>query len=67
VKDVDGYKLREGKFTEIPNWKSRVPYGHKQKAVDLLTDVTFSESAPEFFDPEVEEVFVDAKWGADQG
>jgi hypothetical protein len=67
VKDVAGYKLREGKFTDIPNWKTRVPYGHKQKAVDLLTDVTFSDSAPEFFDPEVEEIFVDAKWGADQG
>jgi hypothetical protein len=67
VKDVDGYKLRAGKFTEIPNWKTRVPYGHKQKAIELLTDVTFSESAPEFFDPDVEEVFIDAKWGADQG
>jgi hypothetical protein len=64
VKSADGYKLRDGKFTDIPNWKTRVPFGHKQKAVELLTDVTFSESSPEFFDPDVEEIFIDAKWGA---
>ena len=55
--------MRSGSIMDIPNWKSRIPYGHKQVAVELLESVTFSDSAAEFFDPDVEEVFLDVARG----
>jgi hypothetical protein len=63
VTDVDGYKLKEGKFTDLPKWKERVRYGHKLAAVELLENVTASEQGEPFMDPDVESVFIDAAWG----
>jgi hypothetical protein len=64
---VEGYRMREGELMDLPNWKAKLPHGHREKAMDLLLDVTSSDTAPasEYFDPDCQEVRVDAFWGID--
>jgi hypothetical protein len=71
---VEGYKLRpvdgndgSGDLMQLADWKDKLPHGHRQKAMDILLDVTASEAVAgeEYFDPDCQEVRVDAFWGID--
>ena len=63
---VKGYRSRTGDFMAQANWRDAIPYGHKAMAVGLLTSVTSSTADVElFFEPDVQEVVLDAKWGSD--
>lgn len=67
---VEGYRMREGELTALPNWKEKLPYGHKDKVADMLLKVNASESDPTepyYFDPDCQEVRVDALWGSEAG
>jgi len=61
---VDGYRLRDGAgFMALANWKERLPLGHKQLALMLLQRVEVNRDDCELaFDPETEEVRLDAFW-----
>lgn len=65
---VEGYIMREGDLMQLPNWKQKLPHGHREKAMDLLLDVTPSAQAPasDYFDPDCTEVWLDAIWGLNQ-
>jgi len=66
---VEGYKLNDGRdLMELPNWKDRIPGGHRIRAADLLMKVTKSAGAgEEFIDPEFDVVFLDCVWTAKEG
>ncbi|ABF42419.1 hypothetical protein Acid345_3418 [Candidatus Koribacter versatilis Ellin345] len=61
-----GYKTRSGEdLTTVANWQRAIPYGHRAIAAEALIDVAPSQSAAEIaFDPEVQEVYLDARWGS---
>jgi hypothetical protein len=65
---VEGYRLEDGRpIMELPNWKERIPRSHAIRAVNLLTDISFSR--PEFgcvVPCEGDLVFIDARWTADE-
>lgn len=63
---VTGYKTRDGKnLCEVENWKKAIPYGHRSLAADLLQDAQPNHSDNfVYFDPEAQEVVIDAKWGS---
>lgn len=63
---ADGYKLREGQsFMALKNWKQRIPAGHKIAAAELLQKVGESTADRDgYFDPEADEVYLDAAWGS---
>jgi hypothetical protein len=65
---VEGYRLEDGRpIMELPNWKERIPRSHAIRAVNLLTDVSFSR--PEFgcvVACEGDLVVIDALWSADE-
>lgn len=65
VKDVEGYKLSSGEpFTSLPNWKDRLPIGHRSHVGALLQDVRFDDDAEFVFDPEYEVVRLRSVWGS---
>jgi hypothetical protein len=61
---VAGYGLSDGRdLMQLPNWKSRVPGGHRIRAVDFLIKVTISAgAATQLIDPEYDVVSLDAIW-----
>lgn len=62
---AEGYQVRGGaKVEELPNWRDRLPLGHRLQAVRLLTSTKPHQgAAPAIIEPEMEIVFIDAKWG----
>jgi hypothetical protein len=66
LRPVDGNDAG-GDLMQLANWKDKLPHGHRQKAMDLLLDVTASEAVAgdEYFDPDCQEVRLDAFWGID--
>jgi len=65
--DAVGYKLRDGAdLTALPSWQKRIPAGHKVAAAELLQKVSESQDDVErWFDPEAQEVYLDAAWGSE--
>jgi hypothetical protein len=61
---IEGYGLSDGRdLMQLPNWKSRVPGGHRIRAVDFLMKVTTSQgSGAQPIDPEYDVVSLDAIW-----
>jgi hypothetical protein len=50
---VEGYKLRpvdgndgSGDLMQLADWKDKLPHGHRQKAMDILLDVTAQKPSP---------------------
>jgi hypothetical protein len=65
---VEGYRLEDGRpVMDLPNWKERIPRAHAIRAVNLLTNISFSR--PEFGNQvccEGDLVLIDAVWSADE-
>jgi len=61
---VEGYFLSDRRnLMELPNWKTRVPGGHRISATDMLMKVTKSvESGDGLLDPDYDVVSLDACW-----
>lgn len=60
---VEGYRVIGARtLMDLPNWKDRIPFGHRVDAVDLLTSVTRSARELEEIEPECETVLLDALW-----
>lgn len=67
VKSVDGYKLTsDAPFTSMPNWRERLPLGHRAHVGSQLQDVRFDDGADFVFDPEYEVVKLRARWGSNE-
>ncbi len=66
---VSGYKLDDGRdLMELPNWKDRVPGGHRIRAADLLTKVTRSAGAgDQLLNAEFDVISLDACWTEKEG
>lgn len=66
LSSVEGYKTRgQGSLCDWPNWKDRLPYGHRIQAATLLQEVRVSEATREFIlDPDTDEVSLTAAWGS---
>jgi hypothetical protein len=61
---AEGYRTRQGTLMEAPNWKARIPVGHKLLAGRLLQSVGVAASSGErYFDSDIEEVELEAAWG----
>jgi hypothetical protein len=63
--NADGFPLVDGKpVTEIEDWKSKLPLGHRLAIGNTLTSVTPSAPTDEEFAFGFEKVYLDALWGA---
>lgn len=63
---VSGYQTRDGAaVSSWPNWKQRLPYGHRVRAANLLQDVKISTTPRVLFlEPDTDEVVLRAAWGS---
>jgi hypothetical protein len=61
---VEGYGLDDGRnLMDLPNWKNRVPGGHRIRAVDLLMKVMKSAGSRDLvINAEYDVVSLDAMW-----
>jgi hypothetical protein len=65
IQRVEGYKTSSGDFMALPNWRDRIPFGHKIKAAEFLQEVKVSEEDREYIiDASVDEVYLDVTWGS---
>lgn len=66
---VSGYAAPNGgEVMQLQNWKTRLPYGHRVRAAELLQDARASESSSSFvIEPDTDTVSLSAKWGGADG
>lgn len=66
---VEGYKLSDGRdLMELPQWRNRVPGGHRISSIDVLMKVMKSSGAGEqLIDAEYDVVSLDACWTEKEG
>ena len=65
--DAEGYNVKSGKLTDLPNWQSRIPLTHRFVLGNTLVDAGPSKpSNDDFFEisDKGEEVSIDAVWSA---
>jgi hypothetical protein len=69
IQRVQGYVMKgDVDLCTLPNWKERIPMGHRLQAVNLLASVSRSVDGPTEIEPDCEIVSLDAAWNlADDG
>jgi hypothetical protein len=68
VKRAEGYRVSDGRALEdLPQWRERVPQGHRLKAADILMQCDTANAAEDLIEAEGDVVTLDAVWSEVEG
>lgn len=65
---AEGYRVSDGrKLEDLPQWRERIPQGHRLKAANVLMQVTAQGGAEDVIEAEGETVTLSAIWSEQDG